>query len=67
MNNLQRRLLLETEFAFYALGSRSVDGWAALLVQLGYKPRPDLSKLSDEALMRLNSKLRLALRSGANY
>lgn len=60
MNPEQKRLLLEVEFHFYRLGNPT--GFERLLVRLGYKPNPDLQKLDDAALTKLNFRLRTVLR-----
>lgn len=62
MNKKQARLLIEVEYYFYRAGTDE-DSFSRVLVGLGYKPNPDLTKLTDEALKRLNLKLRKVLRS----
>lgn len=62
MNAAQIRLLLETEFQFYQL-QVSRSEFEMILTRIGFKPRPDISKLDNSALKRLNLKLRTSLRS----
>lgn len=62
MNAAQTRLLLETEYQFYQLQVSRTE-FEMILSRIGFKPRPDISKLDDPALKRLNQKLRTTLRS----
>lgn len=62
MNAAQVRLLLETEYQFYRLQVTTSE-FERILTSLGFKPRPDISKLDTSALKRLNTALRSRLRS----
>lgn len=63
MNGQQTRLLLETEYQFYKLQA-DTESFKRFLVRIGFKPDPDISRLTDEELKQLNFRIRQFLRTG---
>lgn len=63
MNEQQARLLLETEYQFYKLQA-DTGSLRGFLIRIGFKPDPDISRLTNAELTQLNFRIRQFLRTG---